>query len=79
MRETTLDPSCLHGRDIPIEQRDAREVMGVAGSFGEVQWAPSDAAVYNPAFDVTPAELISAWVLDSGVVTPEDVRRGVFE
>jgi methylthioribose-1-phosphate isomerase len=30
-------------------------VTGVAGSFGAVQWAPKDAAVYNPAFDVTPA------------------------
>ncbi|EOV8863525.1 methylthioribose-1-phosphate isomerase, partial [Cronobacter sakazakii] len=37
-----------------------------------------DARVYNPAFDVTPAALISGWVLDSGVVTPEDVANGRF-
>jgi methylthioribose-1-phosphate isomerase len=43
-----------------------------------VQWAPKDAAVYNPAFDVTPAALISGWVLDSGVVTPEQVAAGAF-
>lgn len=76
--QTTLDPNCPNGEAIPIEQRDAREVTGVAGSFGAVQWAPIDAEVCNPAFDVTPAGLISGWVLDSGVVWPEDVERGVF-
>ena len=76
--QTTLDPACPNGEAIPIEQRDAREVTGVAGSFGAVQWAPVDAQVYNPAFDVTPAALISGWVLDSGVVTPEEVAKGVF-
>jgi len=67
--QTTLDPHCPNGEAIPIEQRAATEVTGVAGSFGAVQWAPEDAQVYNPAFDVTPATLISGWVLDSGVVT----------
>jgi methylthioribose-1-phosphate isomerase len=75
---TTLDVHCPSGDAIPIEQRPAREVTGVAGSFGEVQWAPGDAQVYNPAFDVTPAELISGWVLDTGVVTPEQVKAGIF-
>ncbi len=51
-------------------------MTGVAGSFGAVQWAPKDAAVYNPAFDVTPAALISGWVLDSGVVTRSRWRPG---
>ncbi|VEB87814.1 Methylthioribose-1-phosphate isomerase [Citrobacter koseri] len=71
-------PHCPNGDAIPIEQRAAGEVTGVAGSFGAVQWAPENAQVYNPAFDVTPAALISGWVLDSGVVTPEDVAKGVF-
>lgn len=75
---TTHDPHCPNGAAIPIEQRDAREVTGVSGSFGSVQWAPEDAKVYNPAFDVTPADLISGWVLDVGVVTPAQVREGVF-
>jgi len=75
---TTLDPACPNGDAIPIEQRAATEVTGVAGSFGAVQWAPENARVYNPAFDVTPASLISGWVLDTGVVTPEDVANGVF-
>lgn len=76
--QTTLDSNCPNGEAIPIEQRSPLEVTGVAGSFGAVQWAPANAAVYNPAFDVTPAELISAWVLDTGIVTPERVRDGVF-
>ena len=75
---TTHDPHCPNGASIPIEQRDSREVTGVSGSFGSVQWAPDDAQVYNPAFDVTPAELISGWVLDIGVVTPEQVKEGIF-
>ncbi|MFT4273257.1 MAG: S-methyl-5-thioribose-1-phosphate isomerase [Pantoea sp.] len=76
---TTLDRLCPNGDAIPIEQRAASEVTGVAGSFGSVQWAPENAAVYNPAFDVTPAALISGWVLDTGVVTPEQVKEGIFQ
>ncbi|TDT60495.1 methylthioribose-1-phosphate isomerase [Enterobacter sp. AG5470] len=76
--QTTLDRDCPNGDAIPIEQRAAAEVTGVAGRFGAVQWAPENAQVYNPAFDVTPAALISGWVLDSGVVTPEEVANGVF-
>ncbi len=76
---TTLDRLCPTGSAIPIEQRAASEVTGVAGSFGSVQWAPADARVYNPAFDVTPAALISGWVLDTGVVTPQQVQDGLFQ
>ena len=76
--QTTLDPNCPNGEAIPIEQRAASEVTGVAGSFGAMQWAPENAQVYNPAFDVTPAALISGWVLDSDVVTPEQVSGGFF-
>ncbi len=76
---TTLDRLCPNGEAIPIEQRAASEVTGVSGSFGSVQWAPENAAVYNPAFDVTPAALISGWVLDTGVVTPAQVKEGIFQ
>ncbi|WP_293793523.1 S-methyl-5-thioribose-1-phosphate isomerase [uncultured Pantoea sp.] len=76
---TTLDRQCPNGDAIPIEQRAASEVTGVSGSFGSVQWAPQNAAVYNPAFDVTPAALISGWVLDTGVVTPAQVKEGIFQ
>ncbi|WP_017891732.1 S-methyl-5-thioribose-1-phosphate isomerase [Serratia sp. S4] len=76
---TTQDPHCPNGAAIPIEQRAAVEVTGVTGSFGSCQWAPVDAPVYNPAFDVTPAALISGWVFDSGVITPQQVSEGIFQ
>jgi len=76
---TTHDAHCPNGAAIPIEQRSAAEVTGVAGSFGSCQWAPADAQVDNPAFDVTPAALISAWVLDCGVIRPEQVSDGIFQ
>lgn len=76
---TTHDPHCPNGAAIPIEQRAAEEVTGVSGSFGSCQWAPLNAPTYNPAFDVTPAALISGWVLDSGVITPEQVADGIFQ
>lgn len=74
---TTVDPHCPSGASIPIEQRNPDEVRGVAGAFGKVQWAPEDAPVWNPAFDVTPAELVTAWVLDTGVFKAPDIARGV--
>ncbi|MCG7551294.1 S-methyl-5-thioribose-1-phosphate isomerase [Pseudoalteromonas sp. Of7M-16] len=67
--KTTFDPLCASGQDIEIEQRSALEVTGVSGSFGDCQWAPKQADVYNPAFDVTPARLVTGWVFDSGVYT----------
>lgn len=75
---TTCDAGCPSGDAIPIEQRDAAEVTGVAGSFGQCRWAPDGADVYNPAFDVTPAALIDGWVLDTGIVTPQQVGEGLF-
>ena len=73
---TTLDFECADGSGIPIEERVADEVRGVSGSFGEVIWSPEDAPVYNPAFDVTPADLVSGWILDTGFYDQEMVREG---
>jgi methylthioribose-1-phosphate isomerase len=70
---TTFDLSIASGREIPIEQRPSEEVTN---GFGK-QTAPAEARVYNPAFDVTPAELIAAIITDRGVVQPvttESVR-----
>lgn len=75
---TTLDITCSSGQSIEIEQRAKAEVLGVKGSFGEVAWAPETCSVYNPAFDVTPADLISAWIFDRGVLYPKDIASGVF-
>jgi len=63
---TTFDLAIATGRDIPIEQRAAEEVTH---AFGR-QTAPTGVSVYNPAFDVTPAELITAIITERGVVQP---------
>ena len=63
---STFDPATATGADIPIEQRDAGEVRA---GFG-VATAPEQAAIYNPAFDVTPAALVTAIVSDRGVHRP---------
>lgn len=76
---TTLDRHCLSGKSIPIEQREAREVRGVHGAFGSVEWAPAQAPVDNPAFDVTPAELVTGWILDSGVYDFKAVNEGALK
>ncbi|MBB1332273.1 MULTISPECIES: S-methyl-5-thioribose-1-phosphate isomerase [unclassified Pseudoalteromonas] len=73
---TTLDVNTACGADIEIEQRNSAEVRGVSGSFGEALWAPTNANVYNPAFDVTPAKLITGWVLDTGVYDQQQVLVG---
>jgi methylthioribose-1-phosphate isomerase len=63
---STFDPSTKSGDAIEIEQRNADEVRC---GFGRLT-APADADVYNPAFDVTPAALITAIVSDRGVHQP---------
>ncbi|WOC26144.1 S-methyl-5-thioribose-1-phosphate isomerase [Pseudoalteromonas sp. N1230-9] len=75
---TTLDTKTACGDDIEIEQRSPIEVRGVSGSFGEALWAPNNARVYNPAFDVTPAKLVTGWVLDTGVYNQADIARGAL-
>lgn len=67
--QTTVDLHCPNGDCIEIEQRKSEEVTGFSGSTGTVSWAPEGAKVYNPAFDVTPAKLITGWILDSGIYT----------
>jgi methylthioribose-1-phosphate isomerase len=61
---TTLDPDTADGASIVIEQRDASEVTTLAGR----QIAPEGSAAFNPAFDVTPPELVTALVTEVGVV-----------
>jgi methylthioribose-1-phosphate isomerase len=60
----TFDSSIADGSLIPIEERPADEVTGYRGQ----RWAPEGVAVRNPAFDVTPAELITAIICEKGVV-----------
>ena len=63
---TTIDMNCPTGIDIPIEQRDGSEVRTLYG----VNTAPSCVKVLNPAFDVTPNELIAAIVTEHGILRP---------
>jgi methylthioribose-1-phosphate isomerase len=63
---SSVDRSTPDGAAIPIEERPADEVTTVRG----VRIAPPGTPVYNPAFDVTPAELISAIVTEAGVHRP---------
>jgi methylthioribose-1-phosphate isomerase len=76
---TTVDLACRDGSAIPIEQRHGDEVRGVSGAFGKAIWAPEDAVVFNPAFDVTPAALVTGWVLDTGVYSQADIAAGVLK
>jgi methylthioribose-1-phosphate isomerase len=63
---STFDLSLASGDQIPIEQREAREVTD---GFGR-STAPAGVNVYNPAFDVTPAGLIAAMVTERGIIRP---------
>jgi len=63
---STIDLETADGAAIPIEQRNRREVTHV----GSVQLAPDGARVWNPAFDVTPHELVSGIITERGVARP---------
>ena len=63
---STFDANTPSGEAIPIEFRGDGEV----GGFGDNRWSPDGGGVYNPAFDVTPAELIAGIVCESGVLRP---------
>lgn len=68
---TTVDFNCVSGKNIPIEQRAASEVIST--------WAPLLSNVYNPSFDVTPASLTTGWIMDTGVYTHKNIEQGIFK
>lgn len=63
---STIDIGCASGRDIVVEQRASEEVVS---AWYEMPMAPDGIDVLNPAFDVTPSELVSAIITEKGVVT----------
>jgi methylthioribose-1-phosphate isomerase len=63
---SSIDMAIATGRDIPIEQRDPTEITRGLGR----QITPDGIDVYNPAFDVTPAELVTAIITEKGVLRP---------
>lgn len=74
---SSIDLSLASGAQIPIEQRDAREITQGLGRAT----APSDVDVYNPAFDVTPADLVTAIITEYGIAEApyEQSLRGMCE
>ncbi|MGD8353929.1 MAG: S-methyl-5-thioribose-1-phosphate isomerase [Pseudomonadota bacterium] len=63
---STIDFNIRSGEKIPIEERGSAEVAG----YGRETWAPAGMRIYNPAFDVTPAELVTAIITEQGIMTP---------
>jgi methylthioribose-1-phosphate isomerase len=68
---STFDLGIASGKQIPIEERPAAEVTGYRGE----KWAPDGISVRNPAFDVTPAELITGIVCEKAVVLAPDREK----
>jgi methylthioribose-1-phosphate isomerase len=68
---STIDIAIADGSGIPIEERDAAEVTGFRG----VRWAPEGVSVANPAFDVTPAALITGLITEKGVIERPDAAK----
>ncbi len=71
---STVDLHCPSGDAIPIEERAADEVRGGRG----VRWAPAGARVFNPAFDVTPASLVTSLVTERGVIPGAELASGAL-
>jgi methylthioribose-1-phosphate isomerase len=74
---STIDPNCPSGAEIPIEERSAQEVVEIHG----MRVAPEGIQVRHPAFDVTPARLITAIITERGVLRApyEESIAGLFE
>ena len=67
---STFDLALSDGSVIPIEQRDPREITHGLGR----QTAPEGVTVYNPAFDVTPADLIAGIITERGLIRPVNAQ-----
>jgi methylthioribose-1-phosphate isomerase len=65
---STFDPELASGADIPIEERDPREVL----YLGEYRLAPEGAEALNPAFDVTPGALVTGFITDRGILAHDE-------
>jgi methylthioribose-1-phosphate isomerase len=68
---STVDPATPSGSAIPIEERAADEITSLRGQ----RVAADDVEVWNPAFDMTPADLVTAFVTDRGVLAPGELAR----
>lgn len=65
--EATIDPTCRSGLHVPIEERDPTEVLCIVGRLVA---APGSSG-FNPAFDITPADLVSAVITEERIILPD--------
>ncbi len=65
---STFDPDCPDGDSIIIENRDGAEIKNIFGS----QVAPCETPTYNPAFDVTPHDLLTGIITENGIISPDN-------
>lgn len=80
----TLDLACADGTRIPIEDRGSDEVLTVRGldargAVNDVRLAPAETPVVNPAFDITPAELITAFITEHGLTPASALAEAHLE
>jgi len=71
---STIDPKAKNGNDIPIEERKPEEVIKPFG----IPTAPAGIKVYSPAFDITPANLITAIICEKGILWP-NYKKSIAE
>ncbi|MCL5731228.1 MAG: S-methyl-5-thioribose-1-phosphate isomerase [Candidatus Thermoplasmatota archaeon] len=68
---STFDFSIRSGEEIPIEERDQSEVL----TIGNTRIAPEESEARNPAFDVTPAKYVSAFITEYGIFKPQELKN----
>ena len=68
---STIDLSITSGQDIPIEERPKEEVKG----YRDYQWAADGVNVRNPAFDVTPADLVTGLITEKGIIYNPNLEK----
>ena len=77
---STIDFTCDHGDDIPIEERSQDEVLYMSGwsdsgTFERVKISPDKSTARNPAFDITPAEYITGIITEKGIFKPCEIKK----
>jgi S-methyl-5-thioribose-1-phosphate isomerase len=81
---TSIDFDCESGAEIPIEHRHQDEVLYVTGRDEEggirrIRIAPAGSQAFNPAFDVTPSELVTGIITEKGIFKPGDIAANEFQ
>lgn len=71
--QSTFDLACMNGRDIPIEERSAEEITHLIGNL----IANPESSAFNPAFDVTPAKYVTAFITGKGIFKPKEAAQKI--